>query len=58
MGGLFVDPTGAQALTELVDGHGFDYAYAPEMLRQLKIDAATTTLASELARLRRSKRVA
>jgi (1->4)-alpha-D-glucan 1-alpha-D-glucosylmutase len=54
VGGLFVDPTGAQALTELVDGHGFDYAYAPEMLRQLKITAATTTLASELARLRRS----
>lgn len=54
VGGVFVDPTGATALTELVDGNGFDYAYAPEMLRQLKINAATTTLASELARLRRS----
>ncbi|WP_179474959.1 malto-oligosyltrehalose synthase [Mycolicibacterium vinylchloridicum] len=54
VGGVFVDPTGATALTELVDGNGFDYAYAPEMLRQLKITAATSTLASELARLRRS----
>jgi (1->4)-alpha-D-glucan 1-alpha-D-glucosylmutase len=54
VGGLFIDPTGAQALTELVDGHGFDYAYAPEMLRQLKISAATSTLASELARVCRS----
>lgn len=54
VGGVFVDPTGAEALTELVDANGFDYAGAPELLQQLKIDAATNTLSSELARLCRS----
>lgn len=54
VGGIFVDPTGAQALTELVDTSGLDYAGAEELVRELKIGAATTTLASELARLRRS----
>ena len=54
VGGIFVDPTGAEALTELVDANGFDYANAPEMLRELKIGAATETLSSELARLCRS----
>jgi (1->4)-alpha-D-glucan 1-alpha-D-glucosylmutase len=54
VGGVFVDPTGAEALTELVEATGFDYAAIPELLRQLKIDTATTTLGSELARLCRS----
>ncbi|MCX2930174.1 malto-oligosyltrehalose synthase [Mycobacterium sp. CVI_P3] len=54
VGGIFVDPTGAEALTELVDVNGFDYAGIPNLLRQLKVGAATTTLASELARLSRS----
>jgi (1->4)-alpha-D-glucan 1-alpha-D-glucosylmutase len=54
VGGIFVDPTGVQAMTELVDANGFDYAKVPDLLRQLKISAGTTTLASELARLRRS----
>jgi (1->4)-alpha-D-glucan 1-alpha-D-glucosylmutase len=54
VGGLFVDPTGVQALTELVDAAGFDYSGVPDLLHQLKIDAATITLASELARLCRS----
>ena len=54
VGGVFVDPTGAQALTELVDAAGFDYAGAPELLRELKIGAATQTLASELARVCRT----
>ncbi|WP_059019742.1 malto-oligosyltrehalose synthase [Mycobacterium sp. M26] len=51
VGGVFIDPTGAQALTELVDAAGFDYASAPNMMRELKITAATETLASELARV-------
>ncbi|AKK27586.1 malto-oligosyltrehalose synthase [Mycobacterium sp. EPa45] len=54
VGGVFVDPSGAEALTELVNANGFDYAGAPELLRQLKIDTATHTLSSELARLCRS----
>ncbi|WP_167102310.1 malto-oligosyltrehalose synthase [Mycobacterium sp. DL592] len=54
VGGVFVDPAGAQALTELVDAAGFDYAAAPELLRELKIGAATQTLASELARVCRA----
>ncbi|NTY59052.1 malto-oligosyltrehalose synthase [Mycolicibacterium sphagni] len=54
VGGIFVDPTGAEALTELVEANGFDYDGAPELVRQLKISTITTTLASELARLRRS----
>ncbi|GAY18423.1 malto-oligosyltrehalose synthase [Mycobacterium sp. shizuoka-1] len=54
VGGVFVDPTGAEALTELVDANGFDYEGAPELVRQLKIGTTTSTLASELARLCRS----
>ncbi|KDE97433.1 maltooligosyl trehalose synthase [Mycolicibacterium aromaticivorans JS19b1 = JCM 16368] len=54
VGGIFVDPTGAEALTELVDAEGFDYAGTPELLRQLKISTATTTLSSELARMCRA----
>ncbi|MBB3754342.1 (1-_4)-alpha-D-glucan 1-alpha-D-glucosylmutase [Mycolicibacterium sp. BK634] len=54
VGGIFVDPTGAEALTDLAGKAGFEYSSAPEMLRQLKIATATTTLASELARVCRS----
>ncbi|MGY4708765.1 malto-oligosyltrehalose synthase [Mycolicibacterium sp. CBM1] len=54
VGGVFVDPTGTEALTALVEANGFDYAGVPELLRHLKINTATTTLASELARLRSS----
>ncbi len=54
VGGVFIDPTGAEALTELVDANGFDYAAAPDLVRQLKIEAATNTLSSELARVCRT----
>jgi (1->4)-alpha-D-glucan 1-alpha-D-glucosylmutase len=47
VGGVFIDPTGAPALTAL---YAADNA---AQTRQLKTSAATTTLASELARLRR-----
>lgn len=54
IGGVFLDPRGAPALTALVESSGVDYAALPEMLAELKIRSATDTLASELARLRRS----
>jgi (1->4)-alpha-D-glucan 1-alpha-D-glucosylmutase len=54
VGGVFVDPAGASTLTELVDSAGVDYHALPTMLADLKINAATDTLASELRRLRRS----
>jgi (1->4)-alpha-D-glucan 1-alpha-D-glucosylmutase len=43
IGGLFVDPTGEEALTELFE--------PPSNARELKVDAVTTTLHSELGRL-------
>ncbi|ASW96047.1 malto-oligosyltrehalose synthase [Mycobacterium intracellulare] len=54
VGGLFVDPQGAPALTALVESSGVDYRALPEMLADLKIRSATDTLGSELSRLRRS----
>lgn len=54
IGGVFVDPTGAPALTALVGSAGVDYGAMPDMLAELKIRATTDTLASELRRLRRS----
>lgn len=54
VGGVFIDPAGAEALTALVEGAGFDYAAAPDLLRQLKIRTTTGTLASELARVCRT----
>ncbi|HTX93834.1 MAG TPA: malto-oligosyltrehalose synthase [Mycobacterium sp.] len=54
IGGVFVDPDGAPALTSLVESAGVDYAAMPEMLAGLKIHSATATLASELCRLRRA----
>jgi (1->4)-alpha-D-glucan 1-alpha-D-glucosylmutase len=54
VGGVFIDPTGAPALTALVESSGTDYHAMPELLSDLKIHAATDTLGSELGRLRRS----
>jgi (1->4)-alpha-D-glucan 1-alpha-D-glucosylmutase len=54
VGGVFVDPSGAPALTALVESAGVDYGAMPNMLAELKIHSATDTLASELRRLRRS----
>ena len=54
VGGVFVDPTGESALTALVESAGVDYRAMPAMLAELKVRAATDTLASELRRLRRS----
>jgi (1->4)-alpha-D-glucan 1-alpha-D-glucosylmutase len=53
VGGIFIDPTGKQALTELVASAEFDYGQVAPMLADLKISSATETLASELGRLRR-----
>lgn len=53
-GGLFVDPTGTESLTALVDSAGGDHAAAAETGRGLKVKAVTETLASELRRLRRA----
>jgi (1->4)-alpha-D-glucan 1-alpha-D-glucosylmutase len=54
VGGLFVDPNGESALTALVGSAGPDYTAMPAMLADLKVRAATDTLASELRRLRRA----
>ncbi|OBF18288.1 malto-oligosyltrehalose synthase [Mycobacterium kubicae] len=54
VGGVFIDPSGQPALTELVESAGVDYHEMPEVLRELKIRTATNTLASELARLSRT----
>src|SRR6202008_562138 len=45
VGGVFVDPTGEQALTALVDSAGMDYHAMPKLVVELKIRAATDTLA-------------
>jgi (1->4)-alpha-D-glucan 1-alpha-D-glucosylmutase len=54
VGGVFVDPAGAPALTALVGSAGVDYQGMPAMLADLKIRAAAEILASEMGRLRRS----
>lgn len=54
IGGVFLDPAGAPALTALVESAGVDYHGLSDMLAELKIRSATDTLASELGRLRRS----
>ncbi|MEZ0339638.1 malto-oligosyltrehalose synthase [Mycobacterium sp. pV006] len=53
-GGVFVDPTGADALTELVGSVGIDHHGFADHARTLKVQAVTATLASELARLCRT----
>jgi (1->4)-alpha-D-glucan 1-alpha-D-glucosylmutase len=54
IGGLFVDPAGRQALSELAAETGFDTSTVHQQVAELKHKAATETLASELARLRRA----
>ncbi|CQD13235.1 malto-oligosyltrehalose synthase [Mycobacterium lentiflavum] len=54
VGGVFVDPAGAPALTELVESAGVDYRGIPQLLADLKVAVATETLGSELGRLRRA----
>ena len=54
IGGLLVDPTGADALTELYESSGLDYAEMPALRQQLKTNTATTALASELRRVQRA----
>ena len=54
IGGLFVDPDGAGALTALYESSGVGYDEMASRERQLKTAAATDTLASELRRLCRT----
>ncbi|HTZ12652.1 MAG TPA: malto-oligosyltrehalose synthase [Mycobacterium sp.] len=54
VGGLFIDPTGEPALTALYESSGVDYRSTPALLRDLKATVATSTLGSEMARLRRT----
>ncbi|KUI02135.1 malto-oligosyltrehalose synthase [Mycobacterium sp. IS-3022] len=54
IGGVFVDPAGEQALTDLFDSTGVSYRAMPDLARTLKAHAVTDTLRSELARLRRT----
>ncbi|GFG75633.1 malto-oligosyltrehalose synthase [Mycobacterium botniense] len=53
VGGVFIDPAGAPALTRLAESAGADHAGMPALLRELKTRVTTDTLASELHRLRR-----
>jgi (1->4)-alpha-D-glucan 1-alpha-D-glucosylmutase len=53
IGGLFIDPAGEHALTALFDSAGTSYSIMPTLARELKADAVTNTLSSELGRLRR-----
>ena len=54
VGGVFLDPTGAEALTALAESAGFSYEHSQESLRELKISTTTDLLGSELARLCRT----
>ena len=54
VGGVFVDPAGAEALTALSDSAGPSYADQAEALRQLKIRTSGELLGSELARVCRT----
>ena len=54
IGGVFLDPAGERPLTELFETAGLPYDSLPAQARQLKVAAVTDTLASELARLRRT----
>lgn len=53
IGGLFIDPEGEPALTELFETAGIDYRAMPALVAEQKAIAATETLSSELARLHR-----
>ena len=54
IGGVFIDPAGEAALTDLFDSAGPAYRTTPEVARRLKSEAVTDTLKSELARLCRT----
>lgn len=54
IGGVFIDPSGEQALTNLFDSTGSTYSEMRDLARTLKAHAVTETLGSELARLRRT----
>ncbi len=54
IGGLFIDPTAEPTLTALYESTGVDYGAAGDRITELKTKAATETLASELARVRRA----
>src|SRR3954451_15022070 len=54
IGGLFLDPAGAGALTALVESSGACYDEMPALARRLKAETVTHTLGSELARLHRN----
>jgi (1->4)-alpha-D-glucan 1-alpha-D-glucosylmutase len=54
IGGLFIDPAGELPLTTLVETPAMSYAEMPELARELKAEAVTGTLSSELARLCRA----
>ena len=58
IGGVFVDPAGEAALTDLFDSAGSPYAEIPTLARRLKAEAVTETLKSELARLSRTIKAA
>ncbi len=54
IGGVFIDPAGEDALTDLFDSASPAYRAVPEIARTLKAEAVTDTLKSELARLCRT----
>lgn len=54
IGGVFVDPAGEATLTDLFDSAGRAYSTLPELAAELKVEAVTDTLKSELARLCRT----
>jgi (1->4)-alpha-D-glucan 1-alpha-D-glucosylmutase len=54
IGGVFIDPAGAEPLTALYESTGADYGAMQTLVEQLKTAAASDTLASEIGRLRRA----
>lgn len=54
IGGLFIDPAGAETLTALYESCGFQYSEMAALRRDLKTLAATNSLASELHRVCRA----
>ena len=54
IGGVFIDPAGMTALTDLFDSAGRAYSTVPALAAELKVQAVTDTLKSELARLSRT----
>ncbi len=56
VGGVFVHPGGADTLAALAESAGFNPVAGPDLVRELKIEAASETLSSELSRLCRCVR--